>query len=162
MSFLDILQSLNQQSLDEKNVTVSYVKIEDCKLGQYDVLDLRTSECFAIDSIVGSENIAAVTAQQTEELCQLKDTNQIKKATLISFVSKTLSYKLVELVSKKGGRPLLLVCYDGGVISELLATILHHCHCQPFILFGGFQRYRAFVDQHFKDDRYISRRRVES
>ena len=56
--------------------------------------------------------------------------------------------KLLEQESKKESvfKP-LLICYDGGLISETVSSVMSQCHDDPTILLGGYQQYRNFVER---------------
>ena len=67
--------------------------------------------------------------------------------------SLALSSQLAEVLRGRGGedggryRP-LLVCQDGGLVSETAAAVLVLARCDPRILRGGYLAYRRFVEQH--------------
>ena len=67
--------------------------------------------------------------------------------------SLAMSSQLAEVLRGRGGedggryRP-LLVCQDGGLVSETAAAVLALARCDPRILRGGYLAYRRFVEQH--------------
>ena len=57
---------------------------------------------------------------------------------------------------KSGDYKPLLVCHDGGIVSETAAALARLAKCEAKILSGGYAGYRQHVQQHLSlEDRYV-------
>ena len=150
-----ILASLKDQEDGEqtvKNLEIKFVNIEDFRIGLFDdILDLRSKEEFNHDNIVSSRNIPAVTDEQITEVT--KDNEDMRRVSVLANTwyqpqstkhctlwghsthpSLALSSQLAEVLRGRGGedggryRP-LLVCQDGGLVSETAAAVLALARC---------------------------------
>ena len=58
--------------------------------------------------------------------------------------------------NKSGDYKPLLVCHDGGIVSETAAALARLAKCEANILSGGYAGYRQYVQQHLSlEDRYV-------
>ena len=151
-----------------KNLELHYVSIEEFNDNTFsEVIDLRSKEEFDFDNIVGSLSIPVLKTEDKIEILQLPTDQRIRLNALLRYArykavckyfedflqfkssSSSLSSSfLPHLQNKPDDYKPLLVCHDGGLVSESAAVLARLAKCEANILRGGYSGYRLYVEQH--------------
>ena len=153
-----------------KNLELHYVSIEEFNDNTFsEVIDLRSKEEFDFDNIVGSLSIPILKTEDKNEILQLPTDQRIRLNVLLRYARyKAVYYRyhwissntnhlcslslsssfLPHLQNKSADYKPLLVCHDGGVVSESAAVLARLAKCEANILRGGYSGYRLYVEQH--------------
>jgi len=133
-----------------KNLELHYVSIDEFNDNTFsEVIDLRSKEEFDFDNIVGSLSIPVLKSEDQSEIVKLPTNHRIRLNTLLRYASSSLSSNfLPHLQNKSADYKPLLVCHDGGVVSEAAAVLARLAKCEANILRGGYSGYRHYVEQH--------------
>ena len=75
---------------------------------------------------------------------------------LVGYFSSALSTKLQDVLERKSREcKVLLVCRNGGIVSETVAAAFNVAKYKTWILKDGYLSYRQFLGDHFhNEDRY--------
>ena len=151
-----------------KCLELHYVSIEEFNDNTFsEVIDLRSKEEFDFDNIVGSLSIPVLKTEDKIEILQLPTDQRIRLNALLRYArykavckyfedflqfkssSSSLSSSfLPHFQNKPDDYKPLLVCHDGGLVSESAAVLARLAKCEANILRGGYSGYRLYVEQH--------------
>lgn len=123
---------------------------------QYIVVDVRSHIEYLEGAVLDSVNIPLFNEEERAKIgVVFKKSPRAARFVALDIIGPKLSKFIRRIYGVSAGKPLVILCWRGGMRSRATVDLLHMAGIEALQLGGGYKRYRQYVNQeltHFQLD----------